>query len=287
MKCLQYMDTLRKEKSDRDIYIIALQTKLMSAKEENTELQKKNANMTTKNEELQKSIEEMRKSYKLKQCESLRLSERIIRQGDELKKAEEITKKYRECQFQNIMLSEENMQLQDEVEELQKSLQALKVRFDIVESEKENTLSNQTNIIEDFSNAQKKLIQCNNELNEAQAIAADLRERVRHLELDNDMYKKQRDAALLARRDAILDRDKANLERIQAQTKYKEIKAKNEAEMENSIVEMKSLDEVVARNDVIEEEMNRVRMKLRETERELEQIKMACFMIEEHDEQVS
>ena len=49
---------------------------------------------------------------------------------------------------------------------------------------------------------------------------------------------------------------------------------------------MKSLDEVVARNDVIEEEMNRVRMKLRETERELEQIKMTRCMIEDHDEQV-
>ena len=69
----------------------------------------------------------MNESYHKKKCESLRLSERIERQGNEIKKAEQTMRKYRECQFQNLRLREEKERLQEEMDELTKWTEALKV----------------------------------------------------------------------------------------------------------------------------------------------------------------
>lgn len=268
------METLRKEKSDRDIYIIALQTKLMSTKEELEEFQKKNANLQNKNEELHKMIDEVSADYKKKKCESLRLNERILRQGDEIKKAEQAMRQIREYQFQNIKLREEKDTAKEELCELRKWTGALKTRFDIVESEKEKTLTNHSEIIADYGSVQDELMRCKEEMDEVQSVAADLRERVRHLEHDRQAYKRQRDGALAGRRGAIIDRDKAFLERDQAVKKYNEVKDACEEKMENSILQLKCYDEIVARNDVMEDEVEQAKIKLRENKRELEEIKL-------------
>jgi predicted RNase H-like nuclease (RuvC/YqgF family) len=60
---IQYVDTVRKEISDRDIYIIALQTNLMSSREEIDVLKKKYDNLMVKNDELQKILEEVKSFY--------------------------------------------------------------------------------------------------------------------------------------------------------------------------------------------------------------------------------
>ena len=57
--CVQYFESMRKGISDRDIYIIALQTNLMASREEIENLKKKNDNMLMKNNELQKMVEEV------------------------------------------------------------------------------------------------------------------------------------------------------------------------------------------------------------------------------------
>lgn len=72
-----------------------------------------------------------------------------------------------------------------------------------------------------------------------QLVAADHRERVRHLEHDRQTYKRQREGAFTARREAILDRDKALLERDLAIKKYNELKAGNEAAIEEKILQLK------------------------------------------------
>lgn len=278
------MDTLKKEKSDRDIYIIALQTKLLSANEGLDELQKKNESLHAKNEELHKVIKDISDSYKKKKCESLRLSERIQRQGDEIKKAEQTMRKYRECQFQNMKLREEKDRLQENLDELHKWTDALKTRFDIVEMEKQKTLTSHTEIVADFGSVQDELMTCKEEINEVQLVAAHLRERIRHLEHDRQTYKRQRDGALTARREAILDRDKAFLERDQAIKKYNELKANREAQIEDKILQLKNYDELVARSDVMEEELKQAKIKLREAERELQEVKLKCGLEEKHEE---
>ena len=74
---------------------------------------------------------------------------------------------------------------------------------------------------------------------QVQLVAEDLRERIRHLEHDRQSYKRQRDGAFMARREAILDRDKAFLERDQAVKKYNDMKAGNDAAIENKIMQLK------------------------------------------------
>ena len=56
------------------------------------------------------------------------MSERIERQGNEIKKAEQTMRKYRESQFHNMRLREEKEHLQEELDELIKWTEALKVR---------------------------------------------------------------------------------------------------------------------------------------------------------------
>ncbi|CAB4023277.1 Hypothetical predicted protein [Paramuricea clavata] len=267
---------MRKEISDRDIYIIALQTNLMSSREEIEGLKRRNDNLLVKNDELQKMVKEMNESYHLKKCESLRLSERIERQGNEIKKAEQTMRKYRECQFHNMRLREEKEHVQEELDELTKWTEALKTRYDIVEYEKKKTLSDHTVIMADFGSLQEELMKYREEMNEVQLVAADLREHVRHLEHDRQTYKRQRDGAFAARREAVLDRDKAFIERDQAVKKYKELKAENHTTIEDKILQVKSYDEVVARCDVMEEEVKQAKIKLRKTERELEELKVKC-----------
>ncbi|XP_028395187.1 caspase recruitment domain-containing protein 9-like [Dendronephthya gigantea] len=281
---LQYVDNTRKEISDRDIYIIALQTKLMSSREEIEACKKKNENLLVKNAEFQKMIEEMNESYHKKKCESLRLSERIERQGNEIKKAEQTMRKYRETQFNNMRLREEKEHLQEELDELIKLTEALKTHYDIVEYEKKRTLSNQTEIMADFSSLQEELMKSREEMNEVQLVAADLRDRVRHLEHDRQTYKRQRDGAFMIRREAILDRDKAFLERDQAIKKYEALKTENTTAIENKISQSKSYDEVVARCDVFEEEVKQLKIKLRQTEREFEELKVRCGVVDEKSE---
>ena len=50
---------MRQEISNRDIYIIALQTNLMSAREQIEVLRKKNDSLSAKNDECQKMIDEV------------------------------------------------------------------------------------------------------------------------------------------------------------------------------------------------------------------------------------
>ena len=53
------IDNMRQEISNRDIYIIALQTNLMSAREQIEVLRKKNDSLSAKNDECQKMIDEV------------------------------------------------------------------------------------------------------------------------------------------------------------------------------------------------------------------------------------
>lgn len=76
----------------------------------------------------------MNESYYKKKCESLRLSERIERQGNEIKKAEQTMRKYREVQFHNMRLREEKEHLQEELDELTKWTEALKVQTQYTEA---------------------------------------------------------------------------------------------------------------------------------------------------------
>ncbi|XP_046856522.1 putative uncharacterized protein MYH16 [Xenia sp. Carnegie-2017] len=125
----------------------------------------------------------------------------------------------------------------------------------------------------DYGTLQEELMKCREEMNEVQLNAADLKDRVRHLEQDRQTLKRQRDGAFTARREAILDRDKAFLERDQAFRKCNEIKERQDAAIEEKILQLKNFDEIVARCDVMEEEINHVKMKYRQTLRQLHEMK--------------
>lgn len=58
-QCVGQMDNMRQEISNRDIYIIALQTNLMSAREQIEVFRKKNDSLSAKNDECQKMIKEV------------------------------------------------------------------------------------------------------------------------------------------------------------------------------------------------------------------------------------
>ena len=69
-------------------------------------------------------------------CQSLKLSECIRIQGDEIQKVDELRKQLRECKYKNIVIAEERDAKVQELMELKKWAEALKTRFDVVEKEK-------------------------------------------------------------------------------------------------------------------------------------------------------
>jgi uncharacterized protein (DUF4213/DUF364 family) len=76
----------------------------------------------------------------LSRCQSLKLSECIRLQGDEIQKINELRKQLRECKYKNIIVTEERDTKIQELLELKKWTEALKTRFDVIEKEKQNSM---------------------------------------------------------------------------------------------------------------------------------------------------
>ena len=73
-------------------------------------------------------------------CQSIKLTECIRIQGDEIQKIDELRKQLRECKYKNIIATEERDSKIQELMELKKWTEALKTRFDVVEKEKQNSI---------------------------------------------------------------------------------------------------------------------------------------------------
>lgn len=76
----------------------------------------------------------------LPRCQSLKLSECIRIQGDEIQKVDDLRKQLRECKYANIIATEERDSKIQELMELKKWTEALKTRFDVVEKEKKDSM---------------------------------------------------------------------------------------------------------------------------------------------------
>lgn len=134
------LDDLRKGVADRDVYIIVLQMKLLAEKEECEKLRSKIHELEDKNETISRDLHRVSENYNHERCQSLKLSECIRLQVDEIHKMDELKKRLRESQFQNILIRDERDCKADELQELKKWAEALKTRFDIVEKEKHDFL---------------------------------------------------------------------------------------------------------------------------------------------------
>ena len=73
-------------------------------------------------------------------CQSLKLSECIRLQGDEIQKIDELRKQLRECKYKTIIVTEERDAKFQELKELTKWAEVLKTRFDVVEKEKQSSM---------------------------------------------------------------------------------------------------------------------------------------------------
>lgn len=73
-------------------------------------------------------------------CQSLKLSECIRLQGDEIQKIDQLRKELRETKYQNIIIMEERDARIQELDELKKWAEALKTRFDVVERQKNTSI---------------------------------------------------------------------------------------------------------------------------------------------------
>ena len=127
---LSEYDDLQKGIADRDVYIIALQMKLLTEKEESEKQRCKLDEVEQKNETMAGQLRLVSEDYKEARGHSLRLNEHIQMQVDKIEKMEDVEKQVNQVKFENTLLRDERDKTAEMLKELKKWAEALKARFD-------------------------------------------------------------------------------------------------------------------------------------------------------------
>ncbi|XP_046856518.1 putative leucine-rich repeat-containing protein DDB_G0290503 isoform X2 [Xenia sp. Carnegie-2017] len=281
--CREY-DELEKGISDRDVYIIVLQMKLLAEKEEVEKLKTTIVDLEHKNEKMSTELKRMSQSYNQERCQSLKLSECIRLQGDEIQKIDQLRKELRETKYQNIIIMEERDARIQELDELKKWAEALKTRFDVVERQKNTSIqktefvSNNCAVLQDtIRSLKQKLSTTNLELDET-------KKRNELLVKDCELFKKQRNHALEARLEAVNTRDSIAAEKDSLQSKYTEMLAKRERMNEERASLIQSCDTLHARYEKASDDVIRFKTSLNEKELEVEDLARRLKLADEKNQ---
>lgn len=278
---LNDFEEMRKGIADRDVYIIVLQMKLLAEKEECDALRSKVEEFEEKNESMARDLRRVSDNYHHERCQSLKLSQCIRLQVDEIQKMDEVKKRLRESQYQNILLREERDCRTEELTELKKWAEALKTRFDIIEKEKLDSQEKTEFVTNNCANLQESVRTLQRTLSLSKLEIGECKKRNDMLTHDCEIFKKQRDCALDARKEAIVDRDKAIAEKDALQQQYYELQTKRDKINEEKATLIRDYDAMERRYKTTLEELGRVKKKLNEKEMEAEDLGRLLSELEE------
>ena len=135
---LNECDDLQKAIADRDVYIIALQMKLLAEKDQSDGLRSKLVEIDQKNETMACQLRRLSENYNQERGHSLRLNERIQKMG-------ELEKQVNEAKFENNLVQDERNEIEENLKELKKWAEALKARFDAEVDEKNKVMEKNEN----------------------------------------------------------------------------------------------------------------------------------------------
>lgn len=261
-----------REMVERTHFIIALQMKLLTAKEEVDNLKEKLEDSIQQKNQLLDRFTQISKNYDNQRRESMKLTERLEIQKDNIQKAEELKVKFRQVQFSSQKLKAERDEALKELEELKCWTEALKARYDIVEEDRKQTQESHESTVADYSELRDRADELELRLTISAREIGDLKKRCSDFEQTANTYREQRDLYEKAWKETSAEREQLRKDREDAACRLAEV-IRNRDEAINRQMEYSRQFEVQLKKTA--EELNSARERLYQTEMEMEELRKA------------
>lgn len=261
---------LNREMVERTHFIIALQMKLLTTKEEVDNLKERLEESIQQKNELLDRFTQISKNYDHQRRESMKLTEKLEIQKDNIQKAEELKVKFRQVQFTNQKLRTERDEALKELEELKCWTEALKARYDIVEEDRKQTQESHESTVADYSDLRDRADELELRLTISVREIHDLKKRCKDFEQTANTYREQRDLYEKAWKETSAEREQLRKDREDAASRLAEV-TRNRDEAIHRQMEYSRQFEQQLKKTV--EELNSVRERLYETEMEMEELR--------------
>ena len=259
-----------REMEERTHFIIALQMKLLTTKEEVDNLREKLEETIKQKDQLLNRFTEISKNYDNQRRESMKLTEKLEIQKDNIQRAEELKVKFRQIQFSNQKLKAEKEEALRELEELKCWTEALKARYDIVEEDRKQTQESHESTVADYSVLRDRADELELKLAISSREIEDLKKRCKDFEQTANTYREQRDLYEKAWKETSAEREQLRKERDDATIRLTEV-IRNRDEAINRQMEYSRQFELQFKRT--SEELHSVRDRLYQTEMEMEELR--------------
>lgn len=259
-----------REMVERTHFIIALQMKLLTTKEEVDNLKEKLEETMMKKDELLNRFTEISKNYDNQRRESMKLTEKLEIQKDNIQRAEELKVKFRQLQFTNQKLKSEKDEMLRELEELKCWTEALKARYDIVEEDRKQTQETHESTVADYSVLRDKADELELKLTISSRDIEDLKKRCKDFEQTANTYREQRDLYEKAWKETSAEREQLRKERDEATVRLTEVIRNRDEAIKKQMEHSRQFELQFKRTS---DDFQSVRERLYETQMELEELR--------------
>ena len=244
--------------------------KLLTTKEEVDNLKEKLEETMMKKDELLNRFTEISKNYDNQRRESMKLTEKLEIQKDNIQRAEELKVKFRQLQFTNQKLKSEKDEMLRELEELKCWTEALKARYDIVEEDRKQTQETHESTVADYSVLRDKADELELKLTISSRDIEDLKKRCKDFEQTANTYREQRDLYEKAWKETSAEREQLRKERDEATVRLTEVIRNRDEAIKRQMEHSRQFELQFKRTS---EDFQSVRERLYETQMELEELK--------------
>lgn len=268
----QHCQLQDREMLERTHFIIALQMKLLTTKEEVDTLREKLEESNKEREDLRNRFAQISKNYDNQRRESIKLTEKLEIQKDNIQRAEEIKVKYRQLQFTNQKLQDEKEDALKELEDLKHWTEALKARYDIVEEDRKQTQETHECTVADFSELRDKADELELKLTISVREKEELRKRCKDYEQTANTYREQRDLFEKTWKETSLEREQFRKERDDLTTRFAEVIQSRDEAIDRQMEYTRQFEQKLKKTT---EELDEVKERLYQTEIEMEESRKA------------
>ena len=266
--------SLQRDVNERNTFIIALQMKLLASQEEIDSLKQQLGETTIHRDELLSKLKEISRDYDHQRRESMKLSEKLASQKNNIEKAEGMKLRIRELQFSVQQLSAEKDDALNELNLLKDWTEALKARYDIIEEERKQTQHSHETVVADCSELRDQINGLEIKLIITKREKEDLDKRNSDFMQACNTYKEQRDLYANALKEAIVELDQAKRERDGAIQRHTEVLNTRdqiinkqmdhnkhfETRYEKAVAELHTTKEKLAKTELEVEDLKRVQV---------------------------
>lgn len=266
----QHRQVQNREMLERTHFIIALQMKLLSTKEEVDNLREKLDDSNNEKENLLNRFAQISKNYDNQRRESIKLTEKLESQKDNIQRAEELKVKFRQLQFSNQKLKGEKEEALKELEELKCWTEALKARYDIVEEDRKQTQESHESTVADYSELRDRADELELRLTISAREIEDLKKRCKDYEETSNTYREQRDLYEKAWKETAAEREQLRKDRDEAMCRLTEVIRSRDEAIDRQMEYSRQFEQQYKKTA---EELHGVRERLYHTELEIKELR--------------